>query len=70
VISSVPDAVLTVDEEVRGPARAYEQRYLYVDPGPHRLMLEHPGHFTEYIDVDVPSNRGVAVRVEMRPRPE
>jgi hypothetical protein len=70
VISSVPDAVLSVDEEVRGPVRAFEQRYLYVDPGRHRLVLEHPGHFTEYIEVDVPSNRGVAVRVEMRPRPE
>jgi hypothetical protein len=70
VISSVPDAVLYVDEEIQGPVRAFERQYVYVDPGPHRLMLEHPDHFTEFIDVDVPSNRGVAVRVEMRRRPE
>ena len=70
VISNVPDAALYVDEELAGPVRAHERDYLYVDPGPHRLMIEHPDHFTEFVDVDVPANRGVAVRVEMRRRPE
>ena len=70
VESNVPDAVLIVDEEVRGPVQAYRERYLNVDPGTHRVQLEHPDHFTEFVEVEVPSKMGVAVRVDMRRRPE
>ncbi len=45
VISNIPDAVLYVDEDLRGPVRVFQERYIYVDPGRHRLMLEHPEHF-------------------------
>jgi hypothetical protein len=70
VASNVPDAVLYVDEEVQGPVRAYEEQYIYLDPGEHRLMLEHPEHFTEFAEVEVQSNTGMHVRFEMRRRPE
>jgi hypothetical protein len=70
VASNVPDAVLYVDEELRGPARVFERRYVHLDPGVHRLVLEHPDHFTEYAEVDVRSNTAMQVRFEMRRRPE
>ena len=70
IISNVPEATLYVDEELRGPAEAYQQRYLYVRPGTHRIMLEHPRYFTEYVEVTVPENMGMAVQVEMRQRPQ
>lgn len=70
VISNVPDAVLYVDEEIKGPAQAFKNRYIYVSVGEHRLMLEHPDHFPEFAKVDVPAKRGIAVRFEMRRRPE
>ena len=69
-MTNVPDATLTVDEQVRGPVRAYERHYVRLPPGSHRLMLEHPDYFTEYIDVDVVDNMGMAVRLEMRRRPQ
>ncbi len=66
---NVPEATLIVDEEVRGPVRAYERDYLRLPPGPHRLTFEHPDYFTEYVEVDVVENMGMAVRLEMRRRP-
>ena len=70
VDTNVPDAILLVDEETRGPVRAYEREYVRLPPGAHRLMLEHPDYFTEYIDVTVVENMAMAVRLEMRRRPE
>jgi len=70
VVSNVPEATLYVDEEVQGQASVYEHTYIRLAPGPHRLMLEHPEYFPEYVDVDVPENMAMAVRVEMRRRPE
>lgn len=70
VETNVPDAILLVDEETRGPVRAYEREYVRLPPGAHRLLLEHPDYFTEYIDINVVENMGMAVRLEMRRRPE
>lgn len=70
VISNVPDATLYVDEEVQGPARAYQSHYIRLEPGAHRLVLEHPDYFPEYVDVTVQENMAMAVSVEMRRRPE
>lgn len=70
VASNVPDAVLYIDEELQGPLRAYEEEYLYLDPGEHRLMVEHPDHFTEFAEVEVRSNMGMQVRFDMRRRPQ
>jgi hypothetical protein len=67
--TNVPAATLLVDEEIRGPVQAYERHYVRLSPGPHRLMLEHSDYFTEYIDIDVVENMGMAVRLEMRRRP-
>ena len=69
VVTNVPDATLYVDEELRGPARAFQESYLHLSPGTHRLILEHPEYFTEFIEVTVPESMGLAVRVEMRQRP-
>jgi len=70
VISSVPDAVLYVDERLKGPVRTFEKRYVYLEPGTHRLMLEHPDHFSELVEIEIQPNMAMAVRVEMRRRPE
>lgn len=68
--SNVPDATLYVDEELKGPVRAYQEQYVHVDPGTHRVTIEHPEHFTEFVEVDVPANMAVKVRVELRRRPD
>lgn len=70
VLANVPDAVLYVDEEIQGPVRAYGRHYIRLLPGDHRIMLEHPDYFPEYVDVTVEENMAMAVRVEMRRRPD
>ncbi len=70
VVVNVPDATLYVDEEVQGPARAYQSHYIRLEPGAHRITLEHPDYFPEYVDVTVQENMAMAVSVEMRRRPD
>ena len=70
VVSNVPDAILYVDEEARGPVRAFGHRYIYLDSGRHRLMLERSGFFPEFAEVEIHSNMGTLVRFEMRRQPE
>ena len=70
VETNVPDATLFVDEELHGPVQAYERQYIRLSPGEHRLVLEHPDYFPEYVTVSVAENVAMAVRVEMRRRPD
>lgn len=45
VHSDVPDAVVTIDDQVLGPAKAVEKRGVALPPGRHRVTIEKPGYF-------------------------
>ena len=70
ITTNVPEATLYVDEELRGPAGEYEAHYIRLSPGRHRLTLEHPDYFPEYLEVNVPRNMAMAVTMELRRRPD
>jgi len=70
VESNVGDATLYVDEELRGPVSVYERHYIRLEPGTHRLTLEHSEYFSEYAEVSVEPNMAMSVSFEMRRRPE
>ena len=70
VMTNVHDATLLVDDELRGPVSAYEDDYLRLTPGRHRIALEHAGYVSEYIDVTVAQDMAVTVSVDMRARSE
>ncbi len=70
VITNVPQATLYVDDELRGPVDAYEDHYLHLAPGQHKLMIEHAEYFTEHIDVTVVEDITIAVTLRMRRQPQ
>ena len=70
IATNVPEATLYVDEELRGPAGEYADHYIRLAPGQHRLTLEHPGYFPEYLEVNVARDMAMAVTIELRRRPE
>lgn len=68
--SNVPQAVLYIDDELRGPMEYYENIAIPLPPGQHRLRLEHPEYFREHIDVTVVQSIATSITVRMRPRPQ
>ncbi len=45
VHSDVPDAVVTIDDQVLGAAKVVEKRGVALPPGRHRVTVEKPGYF-------------------------
>ena len=66
--TNVPEATLFIDDELRGPVREYLDEYLPLDPGPHLIVLEHPGYAPERMDIIVSDGIAMEVSIEMRQR--
>lgn len=63
------DATLTVDETNLGRCLLWEQRYLGLGPGVHRVRVEREGFLTHEEELGNRTGRGT-LRVNLRERPE
>jgi hypothetical protein len=67
---SPPSATVIVDEQPVAAQPGAVTLRISLRPGPHRLMLRAPGHFTAYRDLDIVSAGERHLDVALRPDPD
>jgi hypothetical protein len=67
---SPPSATVIVDEQPVVARPGAVTLRISLRPGPHRLMLRAPGHFTAYRDVDIVSAPGGDRHLDVALRPD
>lgn len=68
-VCSPRDATLIVDEQNMGQCVLWEQRWLGLGPGTHRVRVEREGFLPNEAELPGQGPRGT-IRVELRERPE
>ncbi len=68
-VCSPRDATLVVDEENMGQCVLWEQRWLGLGPGTHRVRVEREGYLPNESEIPGQGPRGT-IRIELRERPE
>jgi hypothetical protein len=64
---NVPEAAVLVDDVLVGRASEWAPPGRPIRPGFHRVELRHPGYFSHYSEVDLPTGGQATVSAELHP---
>jgi hypothetical protein len=64
---NVPDATLWVDDVLVGTVANWKGEGKFIRSGFHRLEVRHPGHYSHFQEVDLPSGGKLVVTAKLEP---
>jgi hypothetical protein len=64
---NVPDATVWVDDVLVGTASSWKAEGKFIRSGFHRIEIRHPGHYSHFQEIDLPSGGKLTITAKLEP---